>query len=157
MANTILSDFLSSIQIFVISGLFLDEIKHGLISVFFAYIFYLKTKSLKHAIFIVFLTYLIDSDHLFDYFLYYGFDFSFAKFISLDYFEFTRRAIVPFHAWEWVIFMAAIAWSNNKKDNLLLKATAVGFFSHLVWDMVTVNSFWFYSIIYRISQSFIVI
>lgn len=152
----LITDLFDALTIFYKSGLFFDEIKHGLVSLFFAGIFYYKTKNIKLSGLIIFITYAIDSDHLVDYLLYYGAnDFTFSKFIALDYFEITKRAVVPFHAWEWVLFLGLLAHEQTKKHRLLLSAIATGIFSHLVWDMATVGSLKFYSIIYRISLNFI--
>lgn len=153
-----LQDFLNSLSIFVQSGLFIDEIKHGLVSFVFASIFFYKTKNIKLSALIIFITYIIDSDHLVDYFLYYGLaDFSFTKFLTFDYFKNTGRAIVPFHAWEWVLLISLLASQQTQKYKVFLYAIAAGIFAHLCWDMMTVGSFRFYSILYRISHSFIVI
>lgn len=151
-----IQDLIQAIQIFITSGLFLDELKHGIINLLFAGLFYYKYKNLKLSLLVLFVTYIIDIDHLVDYFLYYGASFSFSTFIGLDYFRITQRAVVPFHAWEWVILLVMTS-TQTKKYKLTLLAIATGMFAHLIWDSITVGSPLFYSILYRISQSFIVI
>lgn len=151
-----IEDFINSLSILVSSGLFVDELKHGLTSLTFALAFYFKTKSIKYSLLVVLITYLIDADHLVDYFLYYGNNFSFTKFLQFDYFIITKRAVVPFHAWEWVALLSMLAY-EKKKYRLQLSAVAVGIFAHLVWDSYTVSSVIFYSIIYRIAQGFMIL
>lgn len=152
----LITDLYSAILLFISSGLFIDEIKHGIVSSIYAAIFYWKYRDLKLSLGIVLLTYIIDSDHLVDYVLYYGPEFSFTKFIRLENFALTKRAFVPFHAWEWAAF-AAILSIQYKKQRKYLLAFATAIVAHLTWDSITVGSVIFYSIFYRISQSFIVI
>jgi len=151
-----IKDFVDAVGIFVNSGLFADELMHGFINILFAGIFYYKCRNIKMSALVLFVTYIIDIDHLVDYFLFYGVNFSFSTFISLDYFGITQRAVVPFHAWEWVVLLVMYS-TQTKKYKLLLRAIATGMFAHLIWDSITVGTPIFYIILYRISQSFIVI
>jgi len=152
MINDLVAAFYHTLQ----SGLFIDEIMHGVVTLPFAAFLYYKTNSLKFSLIPLAITYLIDMDHWVDYVLYYGADVSIAKFVSGNYFEVTQRAVVPLHAWEWLLGLAALAW-EGKKWKSVYTALAIGVFAHLVWDSHTVGSVIFYSIFYRIYNGFIIV
>lgn len=154
MNSIVISDFINSLVIFVESGLFFDEIKHGLVTMPFVLLVYYKTKSTKLSFVTLLTTYLIDSDHLVDYLMYYGFDFSFTRFLSFEYFMNTKRAIVPLHGWEWALFLVLLGWERSRWKSYLT-AIGIGVFSHLIWDSITVGSVLFYSFTYRALHEFI--
>ena len=132
----------------VIPGdLFIQEIFHGVIAMPFAYLIYKKTKSLKHFLLVILFAYAIDVDHLIDYFLYFGLRFNLADFLSGVYFEVTNRAVVPFHAWEWLALLGLVAYKRGWKS--LFTVLALSLLAHLIFDSITVGSALFYSIMYR--------
>jgi len=129
------------------SGLTVDEVMHGLVTLPFALFILYKTQSVRLFLVAFLTTYLIDLDHLVDYFAFYGARFSLVEFLELDYFRLSGRAIVPFHAWEWVLLLSIKA--RQRGVNSVWAALAMGIFSHLIWDSITLGSAAFYFIILR--------
>ncbi len=132
-------------------GLIWHEMEHFLFALPFAILLYCKIKSKKMAIrqvFILFLVaYFLDADHLFDYFLYYGFHFSSSDFFRLNYFTPHGISLVPFHAWEWIGILGYISYKKGWKS--IWTSITLGMLSHLILDSFNVESVVFYSIIYR--------
>lgn len=103
--------------------------------------------------------FLIDLDHILEYFLVFGPSF------NLQYFIFGRQFLVSdqihiwFHAWEYVPVVLLVAWLFRRKNKIgvtaFLFAFALGIAVHLVTDCV-VNLYppQNYSLIYRWSQDF---
>lgn len=133
------------------SGLLLDEIFHAAFSVPFAYIAYRKFGKQKYFFYILAISYIIDLDHLVDYWIYYGLSFNLVKFVSVDYFPIKHFAWVPFHAWEWVIGLLLIYYYKYKKETIFV--LALGILGHIVRDAITMQSISFYSIIIRYSKA----
>ncbi|KKQ38105.1 MAG: hypothetical protein US53_C0001G0010 [Candidatus Woesebacteria bacterium GW2011_GWA1_37_7] len=131
----------------------LQEMIHGIFAIPFAYIIFIKTRSLKSALFVILLTYLLDLDHLLDYFLYFGFKFNVFDFISASYFLNTKRAIVPFHAWEWTLLLFPLSYRKGWRSVFTILLFAL--IPHLIYDSLVVGSFVFYSIIYRGLKGFV--
>ena len=137
---------------YISNGLIVHELIHGAAGLISAFILWKKTKSVKRALLVVFLTIAFDIDHLVDYFLYYGFQISVPKMLMLDYFQITRRAVVPFHAWEWLMVLGVLSYKRGWKSNFTLLFMAI--LPHLIVDSINVSSFLFYSIIYRLARGF---
>lgn len=135
------------------SGLLLDELKHGLVALIFALWLVRKTKQVKYGLIVMLVAYLIDLDHLTDYWLYSGINFDILRSLNFDYFRIMNRAVVPLHAWEWVLILVMIA--KSKKWKSLATPLSVGIFAHLLVDAWTQKSILFYSIIYRITTGFV--
>ena len=150
------SDFFEALLIAQNSGLIGHEIMHGLITLPFAVFIYFKTKSIKLFLLTLITTYLIDLDHLVDYFLYYGLRFNFTEFLSFKYVTETSSAVIPFHGWEWVAMLGLLAWQERKFSSIKA-AVALGALSHLIWDSYGIGSILFYSIFYRVINEFIVL
>jgi len=144
------------IKLFVESGLFIDEVRHGAVSLIFSIFLYKKTKNVYLSLVPVAVTYLIDFDHLFDYFMYYGFKFNAVDYIRMDYFKNTGQAVVVFHAWEWLLGLIYFAWLK-KTWSSWQALLATGVLSHLIWDSYTVGNPIFYSILYRAAHSFVIL
>lgn len=132
------------------SGLLVNEIFHAAFSVPFAYIAYRKFGKHRYFFYILAFSYLIDLDHLVDYWIYYGFGFDPVRFVALGYFPVKGFAWVPIHAWEWVIALFLTYRYVYKKE--IIYVLALGILGHLVWDVLSMQSVNFYSIIYRYSQ-----
>ena len=135
------------------SKLLIQEIFHGVFALPLAYLIWVKTKSFKKAILVILLTYLIDIDHFLDYFLYYGMKININDFLSASYFEITKRAIVPFHAWEWALILAILAYKKGWASFFTILLFSL--LPHLIYDSITVGSAIFYSIIYRADKGFV--
>jgi hypothetical protein len=132
--------------------LFFDEVLHGLVALPFAVYLWKKTKSAKLITILFAVTYLIDLDHLVDYFLYYGFEMKLENFFNASYFEATRLAIVPLHAWEYLLPLTYLARKKGIKS--YYGPILLGAIPHLIMDTITVKNLAFYSIIYRLALGF---
>lgn len=130
----------------------IQEFFHGVFALPFAYLIWKKTKDWRYFFLVIFFAYAIDVDHLFDYFLYYGFHFNLFEFLSAKYFESSGHAFVPLHAWEWVIILGIIA--KNKGWKSIYAIVCLGFTAHLIFDAISIESIAFYSIIYRALSGF---
>jgi len=110
--------------------------------------------------------FLIDADHLFDYFLVFGLNFELVKFFSNVQFGISNKVYVPFHGWEYVLLLSLLYLNLEvkfKKKKLYLAkfllsfilALNLGMYSHLIIDTLT-NSVVLpgYSIIYRAVNNF---
>ena len=150
-----ISDLILAFQHTLQSGLFVDEIMHGVVTLPFVALLYYKTKSVKDSLIPLVVTYMIDMDHWVDYVLFYGWDISLAKFVAGDYFDLTGRAVVPLHAWEWLFIVSLLARKKGKWKSVYT-SLAFGVLAHLLWDSYTVGSVVFYSIIFRIINGFII-
>jgi len=130
----------------------IQEIFHGVIAIPFAYLLYKKTKSKNKFFMVILSTYLIDLDHLFDYFLYFGSRFNLNLFLSGIYFEKAKKAFVPFHAWEWLLILWFLA--RKKGWESFYAVVTLGLLAHLIFDSVTIGKPLFYFIIYRYMKDF---
>lgn len=133
-------------------GLIAHEILHGLVALPFMVIVWNKTKSYLCVLIVVLTAYFLDLDHLIDYFIFYGFQFSLSGFLSSKYFGLSNRAYVFFHAWEWFFILSLVSLKSGWKS--YFTAFSLGLLSHLILDAINVKSFVFYSIIYRASHYF---
>lgn len=130
------------------SGLFLQEVMHGLFAIPFAALLWNKTRSSKLVILLFFVVYAVDIDHLFDYFAFYGFKkFSLLEFVSGLYFSETHQAFTPLHAWEWAGVLAIL--SKKRGWESYYTVVLFGYLPHLIYDSLNIGNFLFYSIIYR--------
>lgn len=133
-------------------SLFTHELLHGVFAAPLAYLIWRKTQSKKLVILVFLSAYLIDLDHLVDYFLYYGLIISPEKFFNGEHFDATQKAYVPLHGWEFLLPLVAL--SKLKGWNSVYTAILFGAVSHYVLDALTQGSFLFYSIIYRSLYNF---
>lgn len=160
-------------------SLFLHELTHLTLSLLAGYIawkiFYLKNKK---NLFISFLTgliggFFIDLDHLFDYFLAFGFRFRLDYFLKGYQFLKSDKIYIPLHSFEIVIilfiiyYLLSIGYKNflrfknfkNFKNFITLKtlifAFSLSLLFHIAFDIVE-NELppSTYSFIYRISKNF---
>lgn len=139
-------------QLIFRQGTLVHEIMHGIFVIPLCIILYSKTKSLRSLAIAVAVTFLLDLDHLIDYFYYHGFTFDIYRFFANNYFV-GRISFVPLHAWEWLLLISFFAYKKGWKS--IYAAIALGMFSHLLLDSINVGSFLFYSIIYRYSHIFL--
>lgn len=105
----------------------------------------------------VFLTgFLLDIDHLFDYFLYYGPQFSLDTFLQTNHFVDAQTVYVPLHSWEISILLIFLGIkSEPKKVQALFLALGLSLGGHLIWDQITnPANILAYSFIYRILNNF---
>lgn len=148
MVETILEVF----KKLVFSGLLAHEIIHGLFALPFAYLLYKKTNSWKKFFAVILVTYLIDLDHLIDYFSFYGLKINLLKMMDNSYFELPHRAFIFFHAWEWILILGVLAWKKGWRSPYTF--LFLGLIPHLIFDSTHVGSLRFYSVIFRAINSF---
>lgn len=134
------------------SGLFLHEVIHVLFVLPFLILIWIKTKQIKFVIAALVTAYLMDLDHLFDYWGYFGFTFNLVDFFKMEYFSGPGTAFVPFHAWEWLLVLGYFSYRRGWKT--LVTPMTLGMASHLVWDAIAVKSALFYFISYRVLNGF---
>ena len=129
------------------SGLFFHELTHFLFTLPFLIVIWIRTKRLKFVVLALLSSYLIDLDHLFDYWGYYGLGFNLADFFKMNYFNGSGMAFVPFHAWEWLIILLCVSYKKGWRS--YITPLTLGISSHLIYDAISVGSFAFYFISYR--------
>lgn len=134
------------------SNLLFHEAMHTVFALPFAAIIWKKSKNIKLVTLVFLVAYLIDLDHLFDYWGYFGLEFDLVKFIKMDYFSGPGKAFIPFHGWEWLIILAYFSFKKGWKS--YLTPLSLGVFSHLIWDAISVGSILFYFFSYRALMGF---
>jgi len=101
--------------------------------------------------------FLIDLDHILEYFLIFGPHFNFYYFIQGREFLVSGRIYLLFHAWEWVLVLAGLGWLARKTKILkvVLLTLALAIAVHLISDCL-INQYppQFYSLGFRASQNF---
>lgn len=98
----------------------------------------------------------LDTDHLFDYFLAFGFQFRPDYFFSGRMFEKLHKTYVPFHSWELlIVFGVIIQFVKNSYVKYFLFAILLGMLFHLVYDTYY-SHFYFqgYSFVFRAIHNF---
>ncbi|MFH1601773.1 MAG: hypothetical protein ABIB61_02330 [Candidatus Shapirobacteria bacterium] len=78
---------------------------HFILGLLVGFLIYRKTKEKIHIVIAVLASFLIDLDHLFDFWVAYGFNLDYLKFFKIDFFSVNQAAYVPLHAWEWVAIL----------------------------------------------------
>ncbi len=132
--------------------LFFHELMHTIVVVPLLIVIWKKTENLKFVIVALLSAYLIDIDHLFDYWGFYGLGFNLVDFFKMNYFTGPGLAFVPFHAWEWLIILFYLSYKKGWKS--YLTSITLGIFSHLILDAIAVGSVLFYFITYRAFAGF---
>ncbi len=78
---------------------------------------------------------LVDFDHIIDYWIEYGLRFDLKQFFNYfdeKNFENRKKLFFVFHAWEWLIVLAAAAWLTGW--NLWVTGLLIGYGQHMVID-----------------------
>jgi hypothetical protein len=101
--------------------------------------------------------FLIDLDHILEYFLVYGPNFNLLYFIQGRQFLLSDKVHLWFHAWEYVpiLLIFAYGFRKNKTVQTILITLALAGSVHLLSDSI-INQYplKFYSLIYRSEQGF---
>lgn len=140
----------------------MDLSLHLLIHLFFSLlagyvVFRLWGKPLLSFVFAIIGGFLVDFDHLLDYYLAFGWNFNFYWFSKGYEFLKSDKIYLLFHGWEYVIILLSLGlFLKNIKIKTLILALAFGLFLHLSGDVImneglTVKS---YSVVYRIKNDF---
>jgi hypothetical protein len=101
--------------------------------------------------------FLIDVDHVLEYFLVFGPTFNLQYFFEGRHFLLSDKIRLYFHAWEYFPILFILAWFFRKRKNIkiALITLALAGAVHLVSD-IFINNFYFkyYSFYYRFRQDF---
>ncbi len=101
--------------------------------------------------------FLIDLDHILEYFLVFGPTFNFQYFIESRQFLISEQIRLYFHAWEYAPILLLLAWvfKSYQRVKLVLVTLAFAGSIHLISD-VFINQYYFryYSITYRYQHNF---
>ncbi|MFA6194702.1 MAG: hypothetical protein WC719_03090 [Patescibacteria group bacterium] len=101
--------------------------------------------------------FLIDLDHVLEYFFIFGPHFDLSYFMEGRQFLISNKIILIFHAWEYIPILLGVAWLLRRRKNvsIFLLALTFGGIVHLVSDSF-LNNYppRNYSIVYRASNDF---
>jgi hypothetical protein len=101
--------------------------------------------------------FLIDFDHILEYFFIFGPHFNFVYFIEGRQFLISNKIVLIFHAWEYIPALLIIAWLLRRRQNIyiFLLALTLGGAVHLASDCL-INGYYprNYSLVYRLSKNF---
>ena len=132
-------------------NLLIHEVLHGLIVLPSAYYIFKKTNSMKLLALVILVTYMIDIDHLIDYFIFYGFTFNFSDFLRGSQFV-TDKALIILHGWEYVILILYL--SKNRRLKWVAFSIILGYIPHLILDTLNVGDVKLYILSYRLLMYF---
>jgi hypothetical protein len=139
-------------------GILWHETVHILISLLVALLIWRVFMDKKTAILAFLVGILLDVDHLFDYFSWFGFQDNFKNFFNVaSYIHPSGKVYVPLHGWEWLPFF----WLTGKFFNKKIKTKGLEWailFSvlvHLIWDNFSfIHHPWAYSFFFRLFNNF---
>ena len=134
------------------TNLIAHEIVHGLIALPFAYFLWRKTRNTRLVALLFFVTYFVDTDHLVDYFAYFGFVVDVPQMLAMKFFDASGHIYVPLHGWEYLIVLGILTWKKGWKS--LWAAILLGLSAHYIWDSIAVWNPLFYSLLMRASTGF---
>ena len=127
---------------------------HLIIALIISFFLYRKTKDLRLVFLCVFVSFAIDLDHLFDFWLGYGFSLDLVKFFEIDYFRINQGVFVPFHSWELVGLIFLLS-KFVKKYKWVLFTIALAMFAHILWDTISYKIIPIdYFLVFRASRGF---
>jgi len=128
------------------------EIVHLTVGLTLALTIFYLSKSRSLALFSFLVNLLMDVDHLFDYFLYFGLKFNLNDFLKGAAFDQSGQVYTLFHAWEWPVLLTLLGLKFQRK---ILWTLALTIFLHVLTDVLT-NRMYFsdYSFIFRYLHDF---
>jgi len=152
-------------------SLFKDELVHLGFCLFSGLILYFLFGSFWFFPFCLLLGFLIDADHLVDYFYcffnlpnkenirknLFNFSFHIQNFFAPCYYVLkNRKVLVPLHGWEYLpIFWLALRALGQKWGIVGLEWSVLAYFFHLCWDQHTsAGNFFSYFFLYRLKNDF---
>ena len=116
---------------------FIDEMVHLSLALCVGVIFYLKGKDWRIFLVVILFGFLIDIDHLFDYFAHFGARFRLRDFFNVSTYVIPSRKIyVLWHGWEYLLLINLLTPRLARKYRVkYLPSAALGsYFFHLLWD-----------------------
>lgn len=135
-----------------------DELIHLILTLGVAGVFYWRYRNWRLIIAALIFGFLTDIDHLFDYFAYFGLNFSLMRFINVNnYMLPSAKIYVPFHAWEYIPILGLIGLTFEKRLKIegLMMTIVVAYFIHLLKDNFSFPHHPLaYSLIYRWLNNF---
>jgi len=131
---------------------------HFVLALFVGFLAGKHFKKLELGLAIAFLGgFLIDFDHLLEYFLVFGFDFNLNYFLAGREFLVSNKIHLWFHAWEYVVLLLGLAWvfKKYKVIEMTLVTLALAIFVHLATDaLINQYPLKYYSLLYRQEVNF---
>lgn len=138
--------------------LLVSELQHFLLTLAIALLLFWRYRDWRLIPVCFFFGFLIDVDHLFDYFAYYGLSFNLSRFFDVcSYIEPAGKIYVLLHGWEYVVLFWLIARWFGKRRNLrgLEWAVSLPYFGHLLIDNFSFSHHPLaYSLIFRLLNNF---
>jgi len=136
--------------------LFYTELLHLLLSIIIASIIYVFIyQSYLVFVFSIIWGFLIDLDHIIDFWLKYPFSFNLKDFFTGKQFKESWKAYILFHSWEYVIVWIIIFFWLKDDIKYLVLSLICSLFMHIILDIITNKSnFTWYSIVNRIYNKF---
>lgn len=120
-----------------INNLALHELTHFLVATVLGAGFFWKYRSLKLILVIFTVTFLIDLDHLFDYFYLTG-NLKFWEYLGrMDFFIASNTVFVLAHSWELVFLLGIWGW---KKRTTLILSISLAMAGHIIVDQFSYTS-----------------
>ena len=133
--------------------LLMTEIGHLGLSIIAGYVSFKRSRRLLSYFLAILSGFLVDLDHVIDYFLHKGLKFDLRSFISGQHYHDTNTSYILFHSWELILVLGVLLIFNKKKD--LLFPIFLGLLFHLIWDYLTNPIHWYtYFLIGRYLQGF---
>jgi len=114
--------------------LIVSELSHLLPAVLISFFGYRKFRSLKLVGIVFAASFLIDLDHLFDFYLFAGHLRFWQAFSGLDFFSGSQKVFVLFHGWELAVFLGFWGWLKRKPIILVI---GLAFLGHILIDQLT--------------------
>ncbi len=121
-------------------SLFWDEIIHLLIATGLAGYIYWRYRKWSLVIIVYATGFLIDIDHLIDFWIDIGWSADLALFFKADYFQESNRLFLIFHTPEILIPTWLVAWYYRRFD--VAWAVTLGLMGHLAYDVVSNDVYW---------------
>lgn len=136
----------------MINGLFLHELIHLLPVIPISLFVYWRFRSLKPVLAVFLATYLIDLDHLFDYWHFIGRVDFWQYFLDFDFWEKSQKAYVLAHSWELAGILGVWGWLRHRP---MILAIALAIAGHLLVDQISYDfQPMSYFLIFRVVSNF---
>jgi len=135
-----------------------DELVHLSLSLAVGGFFYYRHRDKRLILAALVTGFLVDLDHWFDYFFYYGQLVNLKLFFgSASYMALSKKIYVLFHGWEYLILLALLGrWLEKRwKIKALTTTLVLAYFFHLLWDQLCYGQHFFaYFLTYRFLSHF---
>lgn len=127
---------------------------HLIIALVISGIIFKRTKNKNYVLLCILASFLIDVDHLFDFWMAYGFSLDLKTFFKTDFFEINGKVFVPFHSWELIAIIFLLS-TIIKKYKWPMLAIGLAMLTHVLWDAFSYKiAIADYSLMYRAAHNF---